>query len=70
MLFNSITSRTLTELTLIYPFIGMQTAWVFGDALSILREIPEPYIAGYLNYGGSAYGNDSYDPLVLTYYDG
>ncbi len=49
---------------------GMQTAWVFGDAASILREIPEPYIAGYLNYGGSAYGNESYDPLVLTYYDG
>ncbi|KAI1193777.1 L-ascorbate oxidase [Nemania serpens] len=53
-----------------HMIMGMQTAWVFGDALSILREIPEPYIAGYLNYGGSAYGNDSYDPLVLTYYDG
>ncbi|KAI0458898.1 L-ascorbate oxidase [Xylaria acuta] len=50
--------------------MGMQTAWVFGDAASILREIPEPYIAGYLNYGGSAYGNGSYDPLVLTYYNG
>ncbi|KAI0438279.1 L-ascorbate oxidase [Xylaria telfairii] len=48
--------------------MGMQTAWVFGDAASILHDIPEPYIAGYLNYGGSAYGNDSYDPLVLTYY--
>ncbi|KAI1127009.1 L-ascorbate oxidase [Nemania abortiva] len=53
-----------------HMIMGMQTAWVFGDALSILREIPEPYIAGYLNYGGSAYGNDSYDPLVLTYFDG
>ncbi|TGJ84625.1 hypothetical protein E0Z10_g4152 [Xylaria hypoxylon] len=53
-----------------HMIMGMQTAWVFGDALSMLREIPEPYIAGYLDYGGSAYGNDSYDPLVLTYYDG
>ncbi|KAI3339254.1 L-ascorbate oxidase [Ustulina deusta] len=53
-----------------HMLMGMQTAWVFGDAASILREIPEPYIAGYLNYGGSAYGNESYDPLVLTYYDG
>ncbi|KAI1816983.1 L-ascorbate oxidase [Poronia punctata] len=48
--------------------MGMQTAWVFGDAASILRKIPEPYIEGYLNYGGSAYGNDSYDPLVLSYF--
>ncbi|GAW13542.1 hypothetical protein ANO14919_029290 [Xylariales sp. No.14919] len=53
-----------------HMIMGMQTAWVFGDAASILREIPEPYIAGYLDYGGSAYGNDSYDPLVLTYYNG
>ncbi|KAI1175254.1 L-ascorbate oxidase [Nemania sp. FL0916] len=52
-----------------HMIMGMQTAWVFGDALSILREIPEPYISGYLQYGGSAYGNDSYDPLVLDYYD-
>ncbi|KAJ2990146.1 hypothetical protein NUW58_g3103 [Xylaria curta] len=52
-----------------HMIMGMQTAWVFGDAASILRNIPEPYIAGYLNYGGSAYGNDSYDPLVLTYFD-
>ncbi|KAI1339851.1 multicopper oxidase [Xylariaceae sp. FL0016] len=49
--------------------MGMQTVWVFGDAASILREIPEPYVAGYLEYGGSAYGNDSYDPLVLSYFD-
>ncbi|KAI1293146.1 L-ascorbate oxidase [Xylaria venustula] len=53
-----------------HMIMGMQTAWVFGDATSILREIPEPYIAGYLTYGGSAYGNASYDPLVLTYYNG
>ncbi|KAI0397513.1 multicopper oxidase [Xylariaceae sp. FL0594] len=49
--------------------MGMQTAWVFGDAASILRNIPEPYISGYLTYGGNAYGNDSYDPLVLTFFD-
>ncbi|KAI0205948.1 L-ascorbate oxidase [Astrocystis sublimbata] len=50
--------------------MGMSTAWVFGDAASILQNIPEPYITGYLTYRGSAYGNDSYDPLVLTYFDG
>ncbi|KAI1398656.1 putative multicopper oxidase [Hypoxylon fuscum] len=47
---------------------GMQTVWVFGDAATILREIPPPYINGYLEYGGNAYGNETYDPLVLEYY--
>ncbi|KAI0002709.1 putative multicopper oxidase [Xylariaceae sp. FL0662B] len=51
-----------------HMIMGMQTVWVFGDAASILREIPEPYIDGYLQYGGSAYGNASTDPLVLEYY--
>ncbi|KAI1264644.1 multicopper oxidase [Xylariaceae sp. FL1019] len=52
-----------------HMIMGMQTVWVYGDAVTILREIPEPYISGYLQYGGSAYGNDSYDPLVLKYFD-
>ncbi|EMR72697.1 putative l-ascorbate oxidase protein [Eutypa lata UCREL1] len=49
--------------------VGMQTIWVFGDATTILNKLPYSYIAGYLEYGGSAYGNDSYDPLVLSYFD-
>ncbi|KAI0018889.1 L-ascorbate oxidase [Xylariomycetidae sp. FL0641] len=48
--------------------MGMQSVWVFGDAASMLREIPEPYIQGYLDAGGDAYGNESYDPLVLSYF--
>ncbi|KAI1139100.1 putative multicopper oxidase [Hypoxylon sp. FL0543] len=51
-----------------HMIMGMQTVWVFGDALTILREIPPPYISGYLDYGGNAYGNETYDPLVLEYY--
>ncbi|KAI2779885.1 putative multicopper oxidase [Daldinia loculata] len=51
-----------------HMIMGMQTAWVFGDALSILREIPPPYISGYLDYGGNAYGSETDDPLVLEYY--
>lgn len=47
----------------------MQTVWVFGNATDILREIPHPYIEGYLDYGGSAYGNDSYDPLAFDFFD-
>ncbi|KAK6087001.1 L-ascorbate oxidase [Seiridium cupressi] len=49
--------------------MGMQTVWVFGNASDIVGEIPEPYVNGYLEYGGSAYGNDSYDPLVVPYYE-
>lgn len=48
---------------LAHMIMGMQTAWVFGDANDI-KTIPEPYVAGYLSYGGSAYGNATYDPLV------
>ncbi|KAL7619465.1 hypothetical protein AAE478_010004 [Parahypoxylon ruwenzoriense] len=51
-----------------HMIMGMQTVWVFGDAISILQEIPPPYISGYLEYGGDAYGNETYDPLVLEYY--
>ncbi|KAI1807502.1 putative multicopper oxidase [Daldinia bambusicola] len=51
-----------------HMIMGMQTVWVFGDAVSILREIPPPYISGYLEYGGNAYGNETDDPLVLEYY--
>ena len=48
--------------------IGMQTVWVFGDAAQIVEEIPQPYVEGYLTYGGSAYGNDTYDPLVVPWF--
>jgi L-ascorbate oxidase len=48
-----------------HMIMGMQTVWVFGDTSSILARFPsEPYISGYLNYGGDAFGNSSYDPLV------
>jgi hypothetical protein len=46
----------------------MQTVWVFGNIEDILEEIPQPYIDGYLQYGGSAYGNDTYDPLMMHWY--
>ncbi|RYP66717.1 hypothetical protein DL771_007650 [Monosporascus sp. 5C6A] len=52
-----------------HMIMGMQTVWVFGDATEILRNLPHPYIAGYLEFGGSAYGNSSYDPFVLSYFD-
>jgi L-ascorbate oxidase len=42
----------------------MQTVWIFGDAADIVAQVPEPYIAGYLTYGGSAYGNETSCPTV------
>lgn len=38
-----------------------------GDAKDIVKS---NYVAGYLDYGGSAYGNASYDPLVNHHYYG
>jgi L-ascorbate oxidase len=46
----------------------MQTVWSFGDANDIIGQGPEPYVSGYLQYGGSAYGNATYDPLVNQYF--
>jgi L-ascorbate oxidase len=47
--------------------MGMNTVWSFGDAVQIAEW--DPYISsGYLEFGGSAYGNDSYDPVVNHYY--
>ena len=52
-----------------HMIMGMQTAWVMGDAADITGSSPEPYIAGYLSYGGSAYGNATFDPLVNHHFE-
>ena len=52
-----------------HAIMGMQTAWVFGNASEIISRVPQPYVAGYLDYGGSAYGNATYDPLVNHYFE-
>jgi L-ascorbate oxidase len=48
--------------------VGMQTVWSFGDAVDITSKWPEPYVSGYLQYGGDAYGNATFDPLVNNFY--
>jgi L-ascorbate oxidase len=49
----------------------MQTVWVFGNASSILQKFPaQPYVSGYLQFGGDAYGNATYDPLFGSLGDG
>ncbi|KLU82842.1 L-ascorbate oxidase [Magnaporthiopsis poae ATCC 64411] len=55
---------------LMHMVMGMQTVWVFGDAPQIKARFPQqPYVEGYLNYGGSAYGTKTYDPLVWEAFD-
>lgn len=39
----------------------MQTAWVVGTAADI-QKIPLAHSRGYLDYGGNAYGNATYNP--------
>jgi L-ascorbate oxidase len=52
---------------LYHMIMGMQTVWVMGNASEITANA-DPYVAGYLDYGGSAYGNASYDPLVYHHF--
>jgi L-ascorbate oxidase len=44
--------------------MGMQSVWVFGDYDDIVA-IPQPYAMGYLEYGGSSYGNSSFTPSYV-----
>ena len=53
-----------------HAVMGMATVWVFGDAPAILSKFPTlPFTQGYLQYGGSAYGNDTNDPVVNHYFE-
>lgn len=45
----------------------MQTVWTMGNASQITEMFLQPYSTGYLDYGGSAYGNATYDPLVAQF---
>lgn len=48
--------------------MGMQTVWVMGNSTQITAH-SEPYVQGYLDFGGNAYGNDTYDPLVHHHWE-
>ncbi|KAL9115517.1 MAG: hypothetical protein Q9227_000838 [Pyrenula ochraceoflavens] len=52
-----------------HMIMGMQTAWVFGDAADILADVPRPEVQGYLTYGGDVYGNESHAPRVVHFHD-
>ena len=44
----------------------MQTLWVMGNETELLK-VPYPDVSGYLDFGGSVYGNSTYDPAVVHY---
>jgi len=53
-----------------HSVMGMNTIWQFGDTNAILEKFPSTiFIAGYLDYGGGAYGGPGVDPLINHYFD-
>jgi L-ascorbate oxidase len=48
--------------------MGMQTVWTMGDLEHILA-IPHAQAAGYLQYGGDAYGNSTFYPSYVHQWD-
>jgi L-ascorbate oxidase len=47
-----------------HMIMGMQSVWVFGDADQIMR-VPYPAAEGYLQYGGSVFGNETFTPSYI-----
>ncbi|CAJ2512777.1 Uu.00g008960.m01.CDS01 [Anthostomella pinea] len=59
-----------------HMIMRMQTVWVFGDASEVtasLHKIPQSYLQGYLEPGGSAYGKDDgkrrLKPKAIAFFD-
>ena len=51
-----------------HMIMGMQSVWVMGDYEQIAR-IPYSGAAGYLEYGGTAYGGQDMSPVVWHEWD-
>ena len=54
--------------TLPHMIMGMQSVWVMGNATEITQGTSRGLMNGYLTNGGDAYGNATYDPLVVHHY--
>ncbi|KAK2616566.1 Multicopper oxidase aurL2 [Conoideocrella luteorostrata] len=51
-----------------HAVMGMNTIWMFGDAAALRKKFPAaPYLEGYLNFGGSAYGGHDRNPQVYHF---
>lgn len=49
--------------------MGMQAVWIMGNASEIIHGTPPDLAAGYLTFGGDAYGNATHDPFVTHYFE-
>ena len=52
-----------------HMMMGMQSVWVIGNAADIIKIPLQEQREGYLTYGGSVYGNDSFPPSVYEYFN-
>lgn len=52
-----------------HTVMGMSTVWVFGTAQQISDRVPQPYVSGYLEFDGSAYGRESGFPEVAHFFN-
>ncbi|EEA25167.1 hypothetical protein TMatcc_006611 [Talaromyces marneffei ATCC 18224] len=52
-----------------HMILGMQAVWIMGNATEITHGAFPELVAGYLTYGGDAYGNATYAPFVTHYYE-
>ena len=52
-----------------HAVMGMNTVWIFGTATDLKSKFPDlPFVQGYLQYGGAAYGNDEPNPVVHHFF--
>lgn len=49
--------------------MGMQAVWIMGNASQITHGTSPDIVAGYLTYGGDAYGNATHNPFVTQYFE-
>lgn len=52
-----------------HMILGMQAVFMMGNSSEITRGTSPDLVSGYLTYGGDAYGNMTYDPLVNHFGD-
>lgn len=48
--------------------MGMQSVWVMGDREEVLGKVGWPDVQGYLDFGGSVMGNETWWPNVNEYF--
>ncbi|KAI5363638.1 Putative multicopper oxidase, type 1, multicopper oxidase, copper-binding, cupredoxin [Septoria linicola] len=52
-----------------HMIMGMQSVWIMGD-LDEIKRLPLQDARAYLDFGGGAFGNETYAPVVSHYFEG